>query len=138
MNVCIYTWRNGKLICFGLSHPRLHMHAFTKIQIHTAVIAWMIYVLSLLQLLEKLHDDVSRRQKIPSLKIWEASASIEENVLCFVLENGVTFHEKGNNNYCTDYLGSSQLSVMKEDCTAWWMRKEGNRNNNKEASIIHV
>lgn len=75
----------------------------------------MIHVLSLLQLLEKQHDVIQTENPSKGLKTL---ASTEENELYFVFENAMTFHGKGENNYSTDNLDSSKLSVTGEDCRA--------------------
>lgn len=65
----------------------------------------------------------------------ETLAPCQENELYLVFENGMTFHVKGKHNYRNDNLDSSMLSVTGGDCRAWWIRKAGERNSNRQRGI---
>lgn len=131
--------------------PRVRVvaHASTRLPRHTraAVIAWMIHVLSRLQLHEKTawwcYPQMGGRgrgggegKKKISQKIWESFAPTGGKwvVLC-APKNGVTFNEKGENKYNVENLDSSKLSAATEDCRAWWMVKEGKQSSNRQRGI---
>lgn len=97
--------------------------------------------LSLLQLLENLHDDVMMDFLPPSPQKKIFSKHVRNfSIILDVLENVMTFNEKENNN-CRfrEHLCLSQLSVTKGNCRTQCVRGKGERDvTDKETSIIHT
>lgn len=104
--------------------------------------AWMIHVLSRLQLREKAswwcYPQMGEKKKKSHRRFERAAPNGGKWVVLCAPKSGMTFNEKGENKHNVENLESSKLSAAAHDCGVWWMAKKGKRSSNKEASIINI